>query len=208
MIYDVDINGRTRRVAIQRQGPSYIVSLDGSAQAADVTYSNGMYSLVLSDAGPDGATTSRRESHEVAVVERPGGEMTIHVNGRLVPLTVCSGRRASARFEGAEDAGDPGPRKVTEPITVSGGRRASARRGEAEAASGPGPHKVTAPMPGKVVKLLVARGDTVSARQGVVIVEAMKMENELRTPKAGTVTDVKVTEGTSVEAGAVLIIVE
>ena len=39
---------------------------------------------------------------------------------------------------------------------------------------------VVAPMPGRVVRVLVAAGDTVAARQGVVVVEAMKMENELR----------------------------
>src|SRR5262249_30422294 len=175
VIYDVDINGRTRRVEIQRQGSNFIVSLDGRKQAADVSYTNGVYSLILSDVeGRDSA----RHSYEIAIVERPGGELTVHVNGRLVSAAVASGR---------------GP---------------WARRGQEPGGGGAGPHKVTAPMPGKVVKLLVKRGDTVSARQGVVVVEAMKMENELRTPKAGTVTDVKVTEGTSVEAGAVLLGVE
>ncbi len=63
-------------------------------------------------------------------------------------------------------------------------------------------------MPGRVVRVLVAAGDTVAARQGVVVVEAMKMENELRSPKAGRVKDVAVTPGTSVEAGRVLIVIE
>src|SRR5262249_31637305 len=49
VIYDVDINGRTRRVEIQRQGSNFIVSLDGRKQAADVSYTNGVYSLILSD---------------------------------------------------------------------------------------------------------------------------------------------------------------
>ena len=63
-------------------------------------------------------------------------------------------------------------------------------------------------MPGRVVRVLVAPGDTVAARQGVVVVEAMKMENELRSPKAGTVKEVAVTPGTSVEAGRVLVVIE
>ena len=173
MIYDVDINGKTRRVEIQRQGQTFVVSLDGRKQAADVTYSSGVWSLILSD-----VDSTARRSHEISIVERQGGELTVHVNGRLIPATVASGR---------------GP---------------WARRGHEAAAGGAGPHKVTAPMPGKVVKLLVKPGDTVAARQGVAVVEAMKMENELRTPKAGTVTEVRVTEGTSVEAGTVLIVVE
>ena len=63
-------------------------------------------------------------------------------------------------------------------------------------------------MPGRVVRVLVAPGDTVDARQPVVVVEAMKMENELRSPKAGRVKEVAVTPGTSVEAGRVLVVIE
>jgi len=63
-------------------------------------------------------------------------------------------------------------------------------------------------MPGRVVKVLVARGDLVAAHQGLVVVEAMKMENELRAPRAGTVTEVRVREGEPVEAHAVLMVIE
>ena len=83
-------------------------------------------------------------------------------------------------------------------------RRASAHGG----ADTHGEQAVVAPMPGRVVRVLVAAGDTVAARQGVVVVEAMKMENELRSPKAGRVKDVAVTPGTSVEAGRVLMVIE
>jgi biotin carboxyl carrier protein len=60
-------------------------------------------------------------------------------------------------------------------------------------------------MPGKVVRVLVASGDTVHARQPLIVVEAMKMENELRAAGDGTVGEVHVAPGTSVEAGAPLI---
>ena len=71
-----------------------------------------------------------------------------------------------------------------------------------------GEQAIVAPMPGRVVRLLVSRGDHVAARQGVVVVEAMKMENELRSPKAGRVKDVAVAAGVSVEAGRVLVVIE
>jgi pyruvate carboxylase subunit B len=70
-------------------------------------------------------------------------------------------------------------------------------------ASGPAP--LVAPMPGLVVRVLVAPGETVSAGQGLVVMEAMKMENELRAATAGVVTGVSVTAGTAVDKGAVLI---
>ncbi len=72
---------------------------------------------------------------------------------------------------------------------------------------GNGAQRIVAPMPGKVVKVLVAVGDTVQPRQGVVVIEAMKMENELTVTRAGTVTDIAVGAGASVEAGRLLLIV-
>jgi biotin carboxyl carrier protein len=67
---------------------------------------------------------------------------------------------------------------------------------------------IVAPMPGRVVRVLVAAGDSVSARQGIVVVEAMKMENELRAPRAGRVKDVTAAPGMSVDAGRVLAVIE
>lgn len=67
---------------------------------------------------------------------------------------------------------------------------------------------VIAPMPGLVVRVEVAVGDTVRAGQGVVIVEAMKMENELKAPGDGTVARVEVEAGQTVEKGAILLVLE
>jgi biotin carboxyl carrier protein len=63
-------------------------------------------------------------------------------------------------------------------------------------------------MPGKVVRVLVATGDTVRARQPVVVVEAMKMENELRASRGGTVAEVHARQGMSVDAGALLVVIQ
>jgi biotin carboxyl carrier protein len=94
--------------------------------------------------------------------------------------------------------------RVTQ-VIVNGRRRGRA----ADATSGAhGEQKVIAPMPGRVVRILVAAGDTVDLRQPVVVVEAMKMENELRSPKAGTVKEVSVAAGASVEAGRVLLVID
>ena len=70
-------------------------------------------------------------------------------------------------------------------------------------ASGPAP--LVAPMPGLVVRIAVAVGDTVVAGQGLAVIEAMKMENELRASAAGVVTAIRVSAGQAVEKGAVLI---
>ena len=62
-----------------------------------------------------------------------------------------------------------------------------------------------APMPGKVLRVLVAVGDTVEAGQGLVVVEAMKMENELAASGAGVVESVAVAAGDNVDKGALLV---
>ncbi|MEO5511591.1 MAG: biotin/lipoyl-containing protein [Longimicrobiales bacterium] len=68
-----------------------------------------------------------------------------------------------------------------------------------------GPRPVKAPMPGLVVRVEVAVGDSVRAGQGVLIMEAMKMENELKADVAGVVSRIVAAEGQAVEKGAVLI---
>lgn len=64
--------------------------------------------------------------------------------------------------------------------------------------------EILAPMPGKVIRLLVAAGDTVEAGQGLLVVEAMKMQNEIRSPKSGKVGRLLAKEGQNVNAGDVL----
>ena len=64
---------------------------------------------------------------------------------------------------------------------------------------------VAAPMPGRVVKVLVAVGDSVKAGQPVVVVEAMKMENELCAEADGTVKEILVEPGLTVDGGAALV---
>jgi pyruvate carboxylase subunit B len=60
-------------------------------------------------------------------------------------------------------------------------------------------------MPGLVVRVNVAVGDSVQAGQGVVVMEAMKMENELRASASGTVKAINVSPGKAVEKGTVLV---
>ncbi len=76
----------------------------------------------------------------------------------------------------------------------------------AEKATGPAP--LIAPMPGLIVRVSVAVGDTVAAGQAMVSIEAMKMENELRSKSAGTVKAVRAVEGAAVEKGAILVELE
>ena len=64
-----------------------------------------------------------------------------------------------------------------------------------------------APMPGKVVELRVAEGDSVQAGQVLLIMEAMKMEHTVTAPQDGTVAQVTVAAGDQVDADALLVVV-
>ena len=63
---------------------------------------------------------------------------------------------------------------------------------------------VAAPMPGTILKVLKATGDSVKAGEVVLILEAMKMENEITAPVDGTIESLSLTEGSTVAGGDLL----
>ena len=83
---------------------------------------------------------------------------------------------------------------------------------EARAEGGHGHHAhdgdIIAPMPGKVIAVDVAQGDTVTAGQRLMVLEAMKMEHALTAPFDGIVAELSVTQGSQVQVEAVLAVVE
>jgi propionyl-CoA carboxylase alpha chain len=67
---------------------------------------------------------------------------------------------------------------------------------------------LVAPMPGNVIRLGAAIGDTVTAGQPLIWLEAMKMEHTITAPVDGTLAELSVKTGQQVEVGAVLARVE
>ena len=82
----------------------------------------------------------------------------------------------------------------------------SAAPAAAPAVTGAG-EKVDSPMPGTILKVNVAAGQTVKKGDLLVVLEAMKMENEIFAPKGGTVSQVLVEKGASVNTGDVLVVI-
>jgi biotin carboxyl carrier protein len=64
---------------------------------------------------------------------------------------------------------------------------------------------IKAPMPGLVLKIMVAEGQTIKKGEPVLILEAMKMENVFKAAADATVKAVKINAGQAVEKGEVLI---
>jgi glutaconyl-CoA/methylmalonyl-CoA decarboxylase subunit gamma len=155
------------------------------------------------------ATTSRT----VSVSERPGGELDVRLGEEPVDVDVVwldgvASVRVGGRVVDLVVEGSP-----PDLALVASGRRAAVRvesdrqRAAAAAQKVGGGHAdkvLKAPMPGRVVRVLVAAGDSVDAGATLCVIEAMKMENEVKSKAAAKVLEVRVVEGATVEAGAKL----
>jgi biotin carboxyl carrier protein len=150
----------------------------------------------------------------VDLIELPNGELEARVDDRPVELDVaCVGAQLSVRVDG--QVVDLTTEGVPPDLgAVASGHRSyirveSERLRAAEQAKkstvGGGDRVVKSPMPGRVVKVLVAKGDVVQIGQGLLVLEAMKMENEVKAKVAGTVAEVHVAQGATVEGNAKLV---
>ena len=85
---------------------------------------------------------------------------------------------------------------------------AAAPAAPAPAAAPAGGEQVTSPMPGTILAVNVAVGDTVKRGQVLMILEAMKMENEIMCPCDGKIASVNTSKGASVESGTLLCVIQ
>jgi biotin carboxyl carrier protein len=171
----------------------YFVTIEGTEHVIDVAeLPGGSLDVRLLDAASL-ASGGLGKAVEVET-STAGGRLTVHVDGRVLDLVIdgtppnvsvfAGGRRAQASVESAHQRAA---------ATVRTGRK------------GGNAGLITSPMPGKVVKVLVAEGDSVDTGKPLVVVEAMKMENELVAEAPGVVKKVYVQLGDAVEGGAKLI---
>lgn len=117
---------------------------------------------------------------------------SITVNGKAYDVSVEElGADASAPVAAAAPAAAPkaaAPAPAAAPAAVEG-------------------TKITAPMPGTILDVKVAVGDSVKAGQALFVLEAMKMENDVNSPSDGKVLSINTTKGTAVETGTVLAVI-
>lgn len=178
MTFDVTVNGRPWRVAIEpaeARGDASVsvIMIDGRRRTYDASWIDAATLSLIPLEGPS-------HVREFGIEARGAGQLRIEAGGKVFHATVLSGGRSTQR--GAHRV------KQAEPLE--------------------GRQNVLASMPGRIVRVLVAPGVRVTAGQPVVVVEAMKMENEMRAPKDGVVREVRVKEGAAIEAGAVLVVID
>jgi biotin carboxyl carrier protein len=171
MTFEIELNGRTRSVAIERVPASphhYRVTVDGVVRLVDaVRVDEGMLSLILSDG--DGA------SHQVAVSEAttPGEQTVTLAEGSL--QVMVNGRRAR---RGADAVGAAGEQRILAPMP---GKvvRVLARVGDEVAIRQPlvvveamkMENELGSPKAGRVKEVSVQEGQSVEAGRLLVVVE-------------------------------------
>ena len=151
-----------------------------------------------------------------------GAAAALLVAGGTGPWTALPGFRSNAPADDrvlVDIAGTPVLAEVKADATARtamvGDRRILFSGGEAwpfavpragaggSAAAGDG--SIVAPMPGRIVSVDVADGDSVTNGQRLIVLEAMKMEQALLAPFDGIVSALKVVEGAQVPEGTVLV---
>ncbi len=136
--------------------------------------------------------------HTVNVLDNPGGGATV---------TVDDEHEFQVEFTGGEvETATPVKTSAERPSPAS--RPAPLAPAPPPASSTAGPGGVISPMPGKVISVKVAVGDTVAENDVVLSLEAMKMENNIVAHIAGSVARIEVSEGSEVAAGALLLVIE
>ncbi|ALG60157.1 MULTISPECIES: acetyl/propionyl/methylcrotonyl-CoA carboxylase subunit alpha [Citromicrobium] len=170
----------------------------------DLVESDEPYEAIWQTAA-DFVVLAETEEHE----DQPAG-FRLNASGRLTTsLSFKGDTRVVAAAEGPAFEAATGfvdPHRVV--VFADGMSFAFDRgsRGSGAAAAGDG--AILAPMPGKVIALDVAEGDSVTAGQRLMVLEAMKMEHSLTAPFDGTVTQLSASEGGQVQVEAVLCVVE
>ncbi len=172
------------RAVVVEAGPDGTAIVDGTPEPVTLTVT-GLPRARLDAPGP-GDTTMHHQVLLLASAQPEGATIGLHrvevvVDGWHFEVDVEPEARARLR------------------------ERATKARGEL--AKG-GSVELRAIIPGRVITVDVADGDTVEAGQRVLVVEAMKMQNELRSPRAGRITRVAIGAGQNVELGDVMIVIE
>jgi len=121
--------------------------------------------------------------YQVEIEDPSASVMVVLVNGK--PYTVCREDQAAPIEVRAPTVAVPPP----EPTPISA----------------VGAEQVRAPLPGKIVTVVVDRGDRVRYGDALCTLEAMKMESVIHAPVNGTVREVHVRAGDNVQHDDVLV---
>jgi biotin carboxyl carrier protein len=170
MTFEIEINGRSRTVAVERTaGSRYRVVVDGRAHEIDAARVGTFgLSLLL-----DGTGTTR----DVQVTPTgTAGELLVTIGGRITAATVNGRRSGHGRGEGGAHA--HGEQKVVAPmpgrvvrVLVAPGDEVAARQGVIVVEAMKMENELRSPKAGKVKEVVVAAGASVEAGRVLMVIE-------------------------------------
>ncbi len=175
MMYDVEVGGRLRKVALQRKGDRFTVTIDGRAHVVDVKRPDARtLSLLVPDEG-----SGQVRSWDVGIGEGTDGQLAVHVSGVRVPVRVTPSRGAWGRRR-ADGAGASlaGPARVVAPmpgrivrLLVVAGDEVSAGQGLIVVEAMKMENELRSPKEGRVREVRAAEGASVEAGAVLVVVD-------------------------------------
>lgn len=127
------------------------------------------------------------QQYDVNIMEVEGTAAKVEVNGTIYDVEIETPVKASKT-----------PKLVRKPVITKPGEGTIQK-------AGVGGIVVKAPLPGSIIKINVAVGDTINPGDTLLVMEAMKMENNVMAEKGGTVKSIKVSVGDSVLQDDVLV---
>jgi len=130
--------------------------------------------------------TIKGQEFDVDIKEIEGSNAQIEVNGTVYDVEIQAEEKASKT-----------PQLIRKPVIN--------KPGEGQIKKTAGGVSIKAPLPGTIIKIDVAVGDSINAGDTLLVMEAMKMENNVLAEKPGTVKSIKVNVGDAVLQDDVLI---
>jgi biotin carboxyl carrier protein len=173
MTFEIEVNGRTRRVTVERGGAEtgrFRVSVDGVTRVVDA-WRVGEYGISMLFPGDSHAGTTI----DLAPGTSPG-EVLANLAGRMIPIVVNGGR--SGRGGGERGAAAGGEQKVTAPmpgrvvrVLVAHGEAVEARQPVVVVEAMKMENELRSPKTGRVKDVAVEAGTSVEAGRVLVIIE-------------------------------------
>lgn len=170
MLFEIEVNGCTRRVTVERlpaRPNRYRLTIDGHAHEVDaVALDAGRWSIILPDEGGRSVTAG--------IDEQPGGTLAVHLPDVTVAASVDAGRRRRK----ADSVGDTGDVRVVSPmpgkvlrVLASPGQEVAARQPLVVVEAMKMENEMSSPRAGRVRDILVTEGLSVEAGRLLAIVE-------------------------------------
>ncbi|WP_314359489.1 acetyl-CoA carboxylase biotin carboxyl carrier protein subunit [Porphyromonas catoniae] len=147
--------------------------------------------------------------YSVAIIDLEGNTAAVEVNGVSYKVDILTEgfTAAPARPAAKPAATAPAPAPAPAAAPAAPQPIAPAAAPAAEPAPAGKGTAVQSPLPGVILDIKVAVGDTVKAGQTVAILEAMKMENSINAECDGVITAIKVAKGDNILEGSDIVII-